>query len=269
MKNYLLPIVFLMILSCEKTEASLPPQEEENSNVSQESSPQTTNVQTQNIIFRDAQGNILTESQKDSIVQNTQGLQALRSFNNNNTEYILFKTFDDLRGFVPDDVIDNLIKEDKIRKSGGQAQVLRQRLLDKWQNQPLPDKKFSLMSGEEKSFSDYLGSTLVVNFWYMNCGPCLIEMPALNQLVEDYKESDINFLSFTFDKKEDLEIFFKNTEFNYIHAPVDLNFMYGFDINVYPTHWIVDETGVIRDLIVGTSLNIYDQLSSLIEKNKK
>ncbi|MEE3301803.1 MAG: hypothetical protein VX176_01885, partial [Candidatus Neomarinimicrobiota bacterium] len=66
-----------------------------------------------------------------------------------------------------------------------------------------------------------------------------------------------------------LEIFFKNTEFNYIHAPVDLNFMYGFDINVYPTHWIVDETGVIRDLIVGTSLNIYDQLSSLIEKNKK
>ena len=70
------------------------------------------------------------------------------------------------------------------------------------------------MSGEKKSFSDYLGSTLVVNFWYMNCGPCLIEMPALNQLVEDYKESDINFLSFTFDKKEDLEIFFKNTEFN-------------------------------------------------------
>ena len=152
-----------MILSCEKTEVSLPPQKEENSNVSQTSSPQT-NVQTQNIIFRDAQGNILTESQKDSIVQSTQGLQALRSFNNNNTEYILFKTFDDLRGFVPDDVIDNLIKEDKIRKSGGQAQVLRQRLLDKWQNQPLPDKKFSLMSGEEKSFSDYLGSTLVVNF---------------------------------------------------------------------------------------------------------
>ena len=45
--------------------------------------------------------------------------------------------------------------------------------------------------------------------------------------------------------------------------------MYDFDISVYPTHWIVDETGVIRDLIVGTSLNIYNQLSSLIEKNKK
>ena len=45
--------------------------------------------------------------------------------------------------------------------------------------------------------------------------------------------------------------------------------LYNFDISVYPTHWIVDDTGVIRDLIVGTSLNIYDQLSSLIEKNKK
>ncbi|GIT56669.1 MAG: hypothetical protein Ct9H300mP18_00980 [Candidatus Neomarinimicrobiota bacterium] len=65
MKNYLLPILFLVILSCNKTEASLPPQKQENSNVSQVSSPQT-NVQTQTIIFRDAQGNILTESQKDS-----------------------------------------------------------------------------------------------------------------------------------------------------------------------------------------------------------
>jgi thiol-disulfide isomerase/thioredoxin len=268
MKNYLLPIMFLVILSCDKTEASLPPEKQENSNISQASSPQN-NVQAEKIIFRDAQGNILTESQKDSIVQNTEGLQALRSFNDNNTEYILFKTFDDLKGFVPNDVIDNLIREDKLRKSGGQAQVFRQRLLDKWQNQPLPEKKFSLMNGEEKSFSDYLGSTLVVNFWYINCGPCIIEMPVLNQLVEDYKESDINFLSFSFDKKEDLEIFLKNTEFNYVHAPVDLNFMYSFDISVYPTHWIVDETGVIRDLIVGTSLNIYDQLFSLIEKNKK
>ena len=268
MKNYLLPIMFLVILSCDKTEASLPSEKQENSNISQASPPQN-NVQAEKIIFRDAQGNILTESQKDSIVQNTEGLQALRSFNDNNTEYILFKTFDDLKGFVPDDVIDNLIREDKLRKSGGQAQVFRQRLLDKWQNQPLPEKKFSLMNGEEKSFSDYLGSTLVVNFWYINCGPCIIEMPVLNQLVEDYKESDINFLSFSFDKKEDLEIFLKNTEFNYVHAPVDLNFMYSFDISVYPTHWIVDETGVIRDLIVGTSLNIYNQLSSLIEKNKK
>ena len=60
MKNYLLPILFLVILSCNKTEASLPPQKQENSNVSQVSSPQT-NVQTQTIIFRDAQGNILTE----------------------------------------------------------------------------------------------------------------------------------------------------------------------------------------------------------------
>ena len=94
-------------------------------------------------------------------------------------------------------------------------------------------------------------------------------MPSLNQLVDDYKESDINFLSFSFDKKEDLEIFLKNTEFNYVHARVDLNFMYDFDITVYPTHWIVDETGVIRDLIVGTSLDIYDKLASSIEKNKK
>jgi len=136
MKNYLLPIMFLVILSCDKTEASLPPEKQENSNISQ-ASPSQNNVQAEKIIFRDAQGNILTESQKDSIVQNTEGLQALRSFNDNNTEYILFKTFNDLKGFVPDDVIDNLIREDKLRKSGGQAQVFRQRLLDKWQNQPL------------------------------------------------------------------------------------------------------------------------------------
>ena len=79
MKNYLLPIMFLVILSCDKTEASLPSEKQENSNISQASSSQN-NVQAEKIIFRDAQGNLLTESQKDSIVQNTEGLQYTKKF---------------------------------------------------------------------------------------------------------------------------------------------------------------------------------------------
>ena len=92
--------------------------------------------------------------------------------------------------------------------------------------------------------------------------------PRVNLSMEEFLKIKINWL-IKQKRIEDLEIFLKKTEFNYVHAPVDINFMYNFDISVYPTHWIVDETGVIRDLIVGTSLNIYNQLSSLIEKNKK
>ncbi|GIT10360.1 MAG: hypothetical protein CM1200mP31_5290 [Candidatus Neomarinimicrobiota bacterium] len=74
MKNYLLPILFLVILSCNKTEASLPPQKKK-IQMYLKCLHLKPNVQTQTIIFRDAQGNILTESQKDSIVQNTKGFK--------------------------------------------------------------------------------------------------------------------------------------------------------------------------------------------------
>ena len=225
------------------------------------------------VVFRNAKGLYLTETEKDSIVENQENLQALRRYDdvNKNTEYILFKDYDDLRGFLEDSVVDDLIEENKLMRSGGRGAVVMKRVQDKWLDKPLPKEQFDMINGSIKSFSDFEGSMLVINFWYINCGPCIAEMPYLNKLVEKYKDDNIKFLALSFDSKADIKQFISEVDFKYEQGKIERAFSYEFT-PVAPGHFIVDESGIIKDILIGAPRKtelIYDRLVSVIEKNKK
>ena len=61
-----------------------------------------------------------------------------------------------------------------------------------------------MLDGSTKTFKDFEGELLVINFWYINCGPCIAEMPYLNDLVETYKDEKIKFLALSFDSIPDI-----------------------------------------------------------------
>ena len=271
-------IILLLLIACqsETSEKDIKPAQSQ-SNILQESSKESTQQPqkiTNGIVFKDAQGNILSDTEKDSLVQYMENIQALRRYDqeNNNTEYILFQNYEDLRGFVPDDTIENLIEENRLRRSGGQGAVLNKRINDQWKDKPLPEGNFlQMIDGSVKSFSDYKGKLLVINFWYINCGPCIIEMPYLNDLVKKYQNEDVQFLALSFDTVLDIKSFLQKTEFIYEHGSISRSLMYDFT-PVSPGHFIVDKDGIIRDIIIGAPRNteiIFDKLVNLIEKNKK
>ena len=192
------------MLSCATKEEASPKENPKSTEQNQTSSPE--GAQMSQIVFRDAQGNVLTEAQKDSLLEKTSGIQALRRINDNNTEYILFKEFDDLRGFIPDDTVDNLIQEYNLMQSGGRGAVITQRIIDTWKDQKLPEGDLNMLDGSVKSFKDFEGKMLVLNFWYIACSPCILEMPYLNQLVQKYQNEDIEFLALSFDSIPDIRI---------------------------------------------------------------
>jgi thiol-disulfide isomerase/thioredoxin len=271
-------IILLLLIACQsetsKKDIKL---DQSQSNLVQESSKESTQKPlkiTNGIVFKDAQGKILSDTEKDSLVQYMENIQALRRYDqeNNNTEYILFQNYEDLRGFVPDDTIENLIEENRLRRSGGQGAVLNKRINDQWKDKPLPEGNFlQMIDGSVKSFSDYKGKLLVINFWYINCGPCIIEMPYLNDLVNKYQNEDVQFLALSFDTVLDIKSFLQKTEFIYEHGSISRSLMYDFT-PVSPGHFIVDKDGIIRDIIIGAPRNteiIFDKLVNLIEKNKK
>ena len=271
-------IILLLLIACqsETSEKDIKPAQSQSS-ISQESSKESTQQPqkiTNGIVFKDAQGNILSDTEKDSLVQYMENIQALRRYDeeNNNTEYILFQNYEDLRGFVPDDTIENLIEENRLRRSGGQGAVLNKRINDQWKDKPLPEGNFlQMIDGSVKSFSDYKGKLLVINFWYINCGPCIIEMPYLNDLVNKYQNEDVQFLALSFDTVLDIKSFLQKTEFIYEHGSISRSLMYDFT-PVSPGHFIVDKDGIIRDIIIGAPRNteiIFEKLVNLIEKNKK
>ena len=55
-----------------------------------------------------------------------------------------------------------------------------------------------------------------MNLWYINCGPCIAEMPYLNDLVETYKDEEITFLALSFDSIPDITNFLERTDFTYV-----------------------------------------------------
>ena len=275
----ILQIIFIMFLiACESNASKDDTIQQQPQNISSEKTKEDNLEQpkqiTNGIVFKDAQGNTLSDAQKDSLVQYMDNIQALRRYDqeNNNTEYILFQNYEDLRGFIPDESIENLIEENKLRRSGGQGAVLNKRINDQWKDQPLPEGDFlQMIDGSVKSFSDYKGKLLVINFWYINCGPCIVEMPYLNDLVDKYQNEDIQFLALSFDTIPDIKSFLNRTEFKYEHGSISRSMMYDFT-PVAPGHFIVDTEGVIRDIIVGAPRKtelIFGKLENLIEKNKK
>ncbi len=271
-------IILLLLIGCqsETLEKDIKPAQSQSNQVQKSSKESTQQPQkiTNGIVFKDAQGKILSDTEKDSLVQYMENIQALRRYDqeNNNTEYILFQNYEDLRGFVPDDTIENLIEENRLRRSGGQGAVLNKRINDQWKDKPLPEGNFlQMIDGSVKSFSDYKGKLLVINFWYINCGPCIIEMPYLNDLVKKYQNEDVQFLALSFDTVPDIKSFLQKTEFIYEHGSISRSLMYDFT-PVSPGHFIVDKDGIIRDIIIGAPRNteiIFDKLVNLIEKNKK
>ncbi|MBD3286908.1 redoxin domain-containing protein [candidate division WOR-3 bacterium] len=135
-------------------------------------------------------------------------------------------------------------------------------------NQPLPD--FSLMGadGDTLSLSDFQGKVLVINFWGTTCGPCIQEIPQLNELMQSYEdENDMIFLAVANEKPEKVNAFLEENEFTYRHA-YELPTMEAtrlFQIEAIPTHLVIDRKGYLQFEHVGFSPDLTEILTMEID----
>lgn len=77
---------------------------------------------------------------------------------------------------------------------------------------PAFDVLFKNALGEEKPLSEFAGQLTYVDLWATWCGPCIAELPAFEQLKEDYKDQPVNFVPVSIDT--DLEAWQKYLEKN-------------------------------------------------------
>jgi thiol-disulfide isomerase/thioredoxin len=64
---------------------------------------------------------------------------------------------------------------------------------------PAPDITFTWVSdsGTQKSFADFKGKVVMIDFWATWCGPCRAAFPKMAQLAERYKGHDVVILGLT------------------------------------------------------------------------
>jgi len=101
------------------------------------------------------------------------------------------------------------------------------------------------INGTRYTETELAGKVLVVNYWFVGCGPCEIEMPELNRLVDKYKDNkDIVFISFAKSSESKVERFLDKKKFSYPVVSMTEEQAMKFKINYYPTNYVIDKKGV-------------------------
>lgn len=121
-----------------------------------------------------------------------------------------------------------------------------------------PDSKFFTTGQKIRSFSErdmngnkfvlkeLQGKVVVLNFWFINCPPCRMEIPQLNELVTGYRQNqDVEFIAIALDDKYEIREFLKTSPFlyNIIDGARYIASQYG--ITLYPTHVVLDREGKV------------------------
>ncbi|NOT73575.1 MAG: TlpA family protein disulfide reductase [Cyclobacteriaceae bacterium] len=154
-------------------------------------------------------------------------------------------------------------KEEAERNQATSHQEAKDNLL----NVRLPEFKLVTAAGKEFKSSSLAGKIVVLNFWFTGCVPCRIEMPSLNKVVEHYKDrNDVVFLAPALDKPDALTRFLEKHAFNYQILAESKELNDQLKLGIYPTHLIVDKSGIIRSVHIGATEEIDKSLIASINK---
>jgi peroxiredoxin len=119
-------------------------------------------------------------------------------------------------------------------------------------------KRFSAtdIEGNKIDLESLKGKIVLLNFWFIHCAPCRIEMPDLNELVDSFKTGEkIVFISIALDSKEDLQNFLKTSPFKYKIIGEGGNIAAQYGVGSYPTHIILNKDGEVFFHTSGLAMN--------------
>ena len=119
-----------------------------------------------------------------------------------------------------------------------------------------PAIEFSLpdLKGDMKSFNDFKGKVVFLNFWATWCKPCEEEMPSMQHLYETFQKRDFVIVAISVDK-DDPEVIQDFVDKYGLTFPV-LHDRKGRVKEAYkttgvPETYIIDQNGIIAEKVMG------------------
>jgi len=119
--------------------------------------------------------------------------------------------------------------------------------------QPAPDFKLKNLEGESVSLSDFRGNTVLLNFWSTQCGPCVYELPDLQEIYDEWSDKRLMLLAINTGQSASTVNNFME-EYN-LSLPVlldtELKIFQMYNIPALPTTYFIDKEGIIKEKTIG------------------
>ena len=109
----------------------------------------------------------------------------------------------------------------------------------------------------------------ILDFWYCNCGPCLLSIPYLNNWQEKYKDKlhivGVNSMDAAESKKKQVA---KTIEVHKINYDIFMTHSIPKDYNIksYPTMYILDKEGKVIYTCIGFSKEKFENIDKFLEE---
>lgn len=134
--------------------------------------------------------------------------------------------------------------------------------------QRFPMEEFVSSDSSGMDDVDYTGKPTLINFWFTNCGPCIIEIPYLNQLEKEFK-GEVNFVAITFDKSYFVNRFLDRKAFNFDHITDVRPAIDAYGVKAFPMNLLIDKDGKIVEVygdIIAEHLSLSAQLREMVNE---
>ncbi len=132
-------------------------------------------------------------------------------------------------------------------------------------NEPLKPFVGKTLAGNEIKSTDFNNKVLVLNFWFVECQPCIKEMPILNNVKASFEGQPVEFLSVNHQSAKEIQTFLNTKPYNFTHIVNAQHLIDLYGISTYPATVVMDKKGIIRFIEIGEIKN-EQALSNEIKK---
>lgn len=132
--------------------------------------------------------------------------------------------------------------------------------------QEAPDFEIELLNGETFRLSEQRGKVVLINIWASWCGPCVAEMPDIDQLAKDYADRLVVIGVNCGEDEQTVADFVSENGYTYNFAADPEYYISG---SLYPSRGIpytivVDAEGMITQLHTGGGAGMYEVLEGYV-----
>ncbi|MBU3088223.1 TlpA family protein disulfide reductase [Clostridium gasigenes] len=115
------------------------------------------------------------------------------------------------------------------------------------------DFKLKDLNGKDVSLNDFKGKNVLLNFWATWCPPCKAEMPDIEKLYQENKNSDLVILAVNLgEDKQTVKSFIEKNKYTFdILLDSDQDVAIKYNIVSIPTSFFIDKEGNIVSKKIG------------------